>query len=172
MKKDPAIKLTAQVFLALLILTVGCSRTQTTRFYTLTSLTEPQTDVGAPSSGQGIAVGLGPIALPEYLDRPQIAVRITAGQTSRLRCGAPLQLRVEAKPVGGRSITLLDALASEALSRVSSIEIEVNVIGTGGEQYGGFLRTAKQGAERPRPALFRVLDEKGMVLGTGRMKYG
>jgi uncharacterized lipoprotein YmbA len=80
MKKDLAIKLTALVLLALLILTVGCSRTQITRFYTLTSLTDPRTDGGADSPAQGIAVGLGPIELPEYLDRPQIVTRVSSNE--------------------------------------------------------------------------------------------
>jgi hypothetical protein len=107
-----------------------------------------------------------------FLDRPGNAVLIEADQTSRLRCGAPLQLRVEARSVEGRSVNLLDALGNDALSQISSIEIGVDVIGAGGEHYGGFLKTTKHGTTRPRPAQFTVSDEKGTVLGTGRMKYG
>jgi uncharacterized lipoprotein YmbA len=76
MKKDLLIKLTAYVLCPLLIVIGGCSRTQTARFYTLNALTDPSTERQAGPSEDGVAVGLGPIRLPEYLDRPQIVTRL------------------------------------------------------------------------------------------------
>ena len=80
MKKDLLIKLTAYVLCLLLILIGGCSRTQTARFYTLNALTDAQAGGQAVASDQGVAVGLGPIRLPEYLDRPQIVTRVSPNE--------------------------------------------------------------------------------------------
>jgi len=49
----------------------GCGNTQPTRFYVLSAI--PQKP--APSPGQGAAIGVGPITIPQYLDRPQIVTR-------------------------------------------------------------------------------------------------
>ena len=52
-------------------------QTQPTNFYTLSSATEP--DV-AKRSAEGLVIGLGPITLPQYLDRPDIVTREGANQ--------------------------------------------------------------------------------------------
>jgi uncharacterized lipoprotein YmbA len=75
MKKDLRIKLTAYVLCTLLLIIGACGRTQTAKFYTLNALTDPQPGEQAVRSGEEAAVGLGPIRLPEYLDRPQIVTR-------------------------------------------------------------------------------------------------
>jgi uncharacterized lipoprotein YmbA len=80
MKKDLAIRLTACVLCPLLIVIGGCGRTQTARFYTLNALTDPSTERQAVASDQDIALGLGPIRLPEYLDRPQIVTRVSPNE--------------------------------------------------------------------------------------------
>ena len=56
----------------------GCSLTQPSRFYTLSSLsdagaakTEAQTD---------LAVGVGPISLPNYTDRPEVVTRASPNE--------------------------------------------------------------------------------------------
>jgi uncharacterized lipoprotein YmbA len=75
MNKDLAIRLTAYALCPLLLILVGCARTQTARFYTLNALTDAPAESEAVRSEQGIALGLGPIQMPEYLDRPQIVTR-------------------------------------------------------------------------------------------------
>jgi uncharacterized lipoprotein YmbA len=55
----------------------GCAPTQPTRFYTLSTVAEP---AAAPCAGQGLVIGLGPISLPQYLDRPDIVTRAGANQ--------------------------------------------------------------------------------------------
>ncbi len=75
MKKELHVLLTACVLCPLLLVHGGCGRTETARFYTLHSLTEAPADTRAPASDQRVAVGLGPIKLPVYLDRPQIVTR-------------------------------------------------------------------------------------------------
>lgn len=67
------------ILLACLSLTllIGCfGQTAPTRFFLLTAVS----DTERPRAGEGdpLAIGVGPVALPRYLDRPQIATR--AGQ--------------------------------------------------------------------------------------------
>ena len=55
-------------FLAIVV--AACSQSQPSNFYTLSSLER------APNAGTaGPAIGVGPITLPAYLDRPQIVTR-------------------------------------------------------------------------------------------------
>ena len=58
------------VFIALVA--AACSQSQPSNFYTLSSLERPD---GVQAAAQGPAIGVGPITLPKYLDRPQIVTR-------------------------------------------------------------------------------------------------
>ena len=55
------------------LLLAGCAATTPTRFYTLSGVVAPPggEDLGA----HDLAVGVGPVTLPEYLNRPQIVTR-------------------------------------------------------------------------------------------------
>ena len=55
----------------------GCAQTPPTNFYTLSTASEPTV---AKRSAQGLVIGLGPITLPQYLDRPDIVTREGANQ--------------------------------------------------------------------------------------------
>jgi uncharacterized protein len=59
------------VALLALFLTSACAETQPTRFYTLSAL-QPQ---AGETAADGPAIGLEPVILPDYLDRPQIVTR-------------------------------------------------------------------------------------------------
>ncbi len=59
-------------------LLAGCAATQATRFYTLTPTSEPT--AAAARSRKGLVIGLGPVTLPPYLDRPDIVTRQGANQ--------------------------------------------------------------------------------------------
>ena len=59
---------------------VGCASSKPSRFYVLSALSP----VERPSEKQGIAVGIGPIEFPKYLDRPQI---VTRSSQNRLHFG-------------------------------------------------------------------------------------
>jgi uncharacterized lipoprotein YmbA len=52
----------------------GCA-SQPSRFYLLNSLPSAQAVYPTTSTGQGPALGIGPVTLPKYLDRPQIVTR-------------------------------------------------------------------------------------------------
>lgn len=57
------------VSVALTIL-VGCASTQPSRFYVLSDLWSLEKAQQLAPAGQGPGIGLGPITLPKYLDRP------------------------------------------------------------------------------------------------------
>lgn len=59
------------VFVALLV--AACSTSEPTRFYTLSGFTESTVVVEAAT--KETVIGVGPITLPRYLDRPQIVSR-------------------------------------------------------------------------------------------------
>lgn len=74
MRKAAILPLT---FLGSLALLPGCSRSAPTRFYLLRSIaSEPPERAAARTEG---AVAVGPVKLPEYLDRPQIVTRANSG---------------------------------------------------------------------------------------------
>jgi hypothetical protein len=61
----------------LLLLAMGaCSTTPPTRFYVLSAIA----DQAATVPGKGPAIGIGPITLPQYLNRPEIVTRVSGNQ--------------------------------------------------------------------------------------------
>jgi len=73
MRHLPAIYLIAVMLAAL----TGCATTPSSRFYILSAVS---VDTAAQPAGPATAVGVGPVELPKYLDRPQIAVRSGANE--------------------------------------------------------------------------------------------
>lgn len=61
--------------LAVAPLLFACSTTSPTRFYVLSTIADKPAE--APAN---VAVGVGPINLPQYLDRPQIVTRLSLNQ--------------------------------------------------------------------------------------------
>ncbi len=57
--------------LALSCILAACAESQPSRFYMLSSLPAAE----ATGSGKPLSVGVGPISMPEYLNRPQIVTR-------------------------------------------------------------------------------------------------
>jgi uncharacterized lipoprotein YmbA len=61
---------------AMLLLLAACGGTPPTQFYTLSNMQLPPRDAVTPKT----TVGVGPVALPEYLDRPQIVTRASGNR--------------------------------------------------------------------------------------------
>ncbi len=63
-------------FFLLSIVLSGCFGTsQPSRFYTLSSLRGPEPVPHVETAGNGAIVAVGPVAIPDYLNRPQIVTR-------------------------------------------------------------------------------------------------
>jgi uncharacterized lipoprotein YmbA len=71
----------ASVIIGLSLLAqAGCASSKPSRYYLLSALGPTQ----SAKEDQGVSVGVGPIELPKYLDRPQI---VTRGSQNRLYLG-------------------------------------------------------------------------------------
>jgi hypothetical protein len=60
---------------------VGCASSPPSRFYTLTPLAEAE-GRSVDISGGELAVGIGPVVFPQFLDRPQLVVRDSSNRLS------------------------------------------------------------------------------------------
>ncbi len=58
----------------------ACASTEPARFYLLHAIPDAETEKTAATSENGVTVGIGPVELPEYLDRPQIVTRISKNE--------------------------------------------------------------------------------------------
>ena len=58
-----------------LLLVLGCTSSPASRFYTLSSLQEGGGNPKKSPSDQGLTIVVGPVKLPEYLDRAEIVAR-------------------------------------------------------------------------------------------------
>ena len=56
----------------------GCANTQPTHFYLLRAMDVSSSSTSQETKLSGIALGVGPITIPKYLDRPQIVTRVSA----------------------------------------------------------------------------------------------
>jgi hypothetical protein len=88
MKHVPVVVRTACLALGLLVL-AGCGSSPTPKFYTLHSVAAkatdqapagPQTEQPAPAAPA--VIGIGPVEIPDYLDRPQL---VTRSEQNRMR---------------------------------------------------------------------------------------
>jgi len=67
------------VLLVLVLLTAGCARTAPVAYYQLSAIAADR-DAGGVSGVDDAVIGLGPLRLPELLDRPQIVLRQDANR--------------------------------------------------------------------------------------------
>jgi uncharacterized protein len=62
---------------ASLLVMSGCTTTPPTRFYVLPALSSADTTSGVSAAKRELTIGVGPVTLPAYLDRPQIVTRVS-----------------------------------------------------------------------------------------------
>ncbi len=59
---------------------LGSGTQQTTKFYVLNSLYSSKADTEAKTARDDTAIGVGPVELPEYVNRPQIITRTSSNE--------------------------------------------------------------------------------------------
>jgi uncharacterized protein len=62
-------------FVLMVFLLTACSTTPAVRYYTLNPFSEMQPDISHAVSDTTLAIGVGPVEFPKFLDRPQIVTR-------------------------------------------------------------------------------------------------
>lgn len=65
-----------------LILLAGCigGKSARSRFYVLDSLPNPEAEKHVTAAEHGVAIGVGPVTIPPYLDRPEIVTRASGNE--------------------------------------------------------------------------------------------
>ena len=71
---------TALTIVALLMHLAGCASSAPTRFYVLSPLASTQAESQALKDEGCVSIGIGPLELPAYLDRPQIVTRVSENE--------------------------------------------------------------------------------------------
>jgi uncharacterized lipoprotein YmbA len=74
MTKSPRRWSLTSAVLAACLASAGCAGSQPTRFYTLAALPDAPAEA-MPAQSSDLVVGVGPVTLPAYLDRPQLVTR-------------------------------------------------------------------------------------------------
>lgn len=73
-------RLKALTIVFLFMYLAGCASSAPTRFYVLSPLTSSKAESQALKDEGCVAIGIGPVELPAYLDRPQIVTRISENE--------------------------------------------------------------------------------------------
>lgn len=67
--------LAASVLAFALLLVAGCGKTEPSRFYVLSYGHGQDGGAASTTAREGVGIGIGPAALPQYLDRPHVVTR-------------------------------------------------------------------------------------------------
>jgi uncharacterized lipoprotein YmbA len=80
MRTIPHMTIRASLLVFLLLFISGCASTEPSRFYTLNSI--KSSDTVQQSSPHELLVMIGPVEIPDYLDRPQIVSRTSQNEVT------------------------------------------------------------------------------------------
>ncbi len=125
----------------------GCAATQDTRFYLLSSL--PRTAAGSQMKKTELTLGIGPVNIPEYLDRPQI---VTRSSRNALRLAEfhnwAEQLKINIAQVTAENLSILLSTAQVKLypwpqSGSVDFQVVINVIQFEGNPAGNAVLLAR-----------------------------
>jgi uncharacterized lipoprotein YmbA len=116
--------------LAALLASAGCAETQPTKFYILSSL-PPSAAASLGADSDKLSVGVGPVALPAYLDRPQVVALASSNKLELAefhKWAEPLQNNFS-RVLAENLSTLLgtDRVAKLPQRRASKIKYQVTV---------------------------------------------
>ncbi|MEE9521960.1 MAG: PqiC family protein [candidate division NC10 bacterium] len=171
MMRRPLLKCVILSLTPLLVVLGGCASTPPTRFYVLNQLPSSKAEHQAAATEHGLAIGVGPVELPQYLHRPQI---VTRGSGNKLhlsefdRWAEPLERNVPRILAENLSVLLsTDRVAVFPWERSTPIDYQVAVKIT---RFGG--RLGGESSLVARWSVMRVKGKKGKeVLMTRRSTF-
>jgi len=154
-------------FLVGVLLLAGCARTASVSYYQLSPLEAPRNEPASGEAGK-MVLGIGPVRLPEYLDRSQLVTRLSANRlqlTDNHRWAEPLNKNI-ARVMGENLSALLGTshivFHPWPSSRVTDYQLLVEVL---------HFENESDGAAR-LVALWSVKGKDGgMVLPERRSSY-
>ena len=76
----PTRSLTYILIGTLLLTVLGCASSPPSRFYVLSPLSGSAPEGKPSASDRCVSIGIGPIEIPDYLDRPQIVTHVTPNE--------------------------------------------------------------------------------------------
>ncbi|MDT7043114.1 PqiC family protein [Candidatus Nitronereus thalassa] len=108
----------------------GCTATsQPSKFYLLNSYSSTKQAIA--KAPEGLAVGVGPLTIPEYVDRPQIVTRVSTNELSLAefhKWAEPLKDNIPQVLIDNLSVLLkTDHVVSYPWKRTTSIEYQVAI---------------------------------------------
>ncbi len=71
------------IFIIGMTIIAGCTSTQATNYYTLSSAREGLISTDTYGTDSSLIIGLMPVEIPDYIDRPQLVTRKADGQVLR-----------------------------------------------------------------------------------------
>lgn len=77
---SPRVVLTLVALLSIAAVVEGCGETKPSKFYSLSSIAQAQPGAAPSSGASDVSIGVGPVDLPKYLDRPTIVSFTTANR--------------------------------------------------------------------------------------------
>jgi len=104
---------------------------------------------------------------------------VAANKTNTLRCGAPLEFKVETERVGARPSdsssgfwdTLRRWIGGSLSSKSDVLRIQAEVVGAGGETYSSFVRVGEHGSRQPPKPVFTITAD-GKQIASGNLEFG
>jgi len=108
----------------------GCGATsQPSKFYVLNALSPSNQDIG--KAPENLAIGIGPITIPEYVDRPQIVTRISDHELNLAefhKWAEPLKDNIPQVLADNLSVLMnTDQVATYPWKRNTSIDYQVTI---------------------------------------------
>jgi hypothetical protein len=74
------LRFSAFILCIFLLILTGCASTKPSKFFVLSSLSTSDKAQQVASSGNGVSIGVGPLKLPDHLNRPQIVTRTSQNE--------------------------------------------------------------------------------------------
>jgi len=102
------------------------------------------------------------------------AIKAVAGESTPLKCGAPLKLGLTATASGSAAVSSSGSILSSILGQSGPTQtIQATILGAGGETYSTPYLLSDRGALRqPQSPAYTVLTADGKPVDSGSLEYG